>query len=900
VTVAAGNQRAEARVQHHYLDNGLHLLLEPIDTAPVVGVQAWVGVGSADERPSQAGIAHVFEHMLFKGTDRRGVGDIAREVESAGGEINAWTSFNETVYHVTLPSGYVDDAIDVLGDALQSSSFDPGELDREREVILEEIRQSLDDPHRTVAQALFSTAYERHPYGRPVIGSADVVRRLRRRDMLGFYDRWYVANNITLVVAGNFEPDRVVRSVEQHFGAMSSGAVKRRNHREPPQTEPRLALRTHDVSEASVALGFHIPSLRSPDTPALDVAAIALGQGESSRLTRQLRRERELVTSIYSYAHTLRDRGLFLVNAGVRVDDLRDAVAAVAEQTMELANHPLDQAELEKAIHAIEADAIYSRETAEGLARKYGYYQLAADDAEFESEYIDRVRRITLADVQAAAARHLRHDNATLAVVVPRAQKTGAAQRRRLASALRAGARAAQRSTKKVAGGTKSSALVRKTLANGLRLVVKRDPAVPIVAMRAVWPGGLRRESTRTNGINYLLSSVIARGCGSRDAEQLAAMIDAMAGSLSAMAGRNSFGVRGEFLSKNWDRGLELIADCILRPRFDDNEISREKRRILEQIVLRQDNPSYVAFRAFVETLYRKHPYRLDLMGTKATVSGFTRKRLKDYYRRNYPVGALTLAIVGDVDPDKVIARVEQLFGSAPKRAQPARKVPTETFSGRSVASRNVFRFLDRQQAHVLVGFPGTKMSDKRRYALEVLTTILGGQGGRLFVELRDRQSLAYRVGAFSLEGLDPGYFAVYLACSPDKLATAVASIRRELERLATEPPSKKEVARAVKYLVGTHQISLQRRASVAAATAFHEAYGLGYDHYEKYAAHIRAVTPVKVRNIAKAFIDWDKAIIATVKPPDLTPAAARRAKGARKRPVRRKRAPKSPRSRRR
>ena len=182
------------------LDNGLTVLLFESHAAPVVAFQAWVGVGSADETPEVAGIAHVFEHMLFKGTKRRGVGQIAQEIEAAGGDINAWTSFDQTVYHLVLASRYFDTGLDILADAVQSSSFDPHELERELKVVLEEIKQGEDAPSRVVTQALFSNAYAKHPYRRPVIGNEGTVRKLTREKLLDFFARWYVPSNITLVV----------------------------------------------------------------------------------------------------------------------------------------------------------------------------------------------------------------------------------------------------------------------------------------------------------------------------------------------------------------------------------------------------------------------------------------------------------------------------------------------------------------------------------------------------------------------------------------------------------------------------------------------------------------------------------------------------------------------------
>jgi zinc protease len=320
----------------------------------------------------------------------------------------------------------------------------------------------------------------------------------------------------------------------------------------------------------------------------------------------------------------------------------------------------------------------------------------------------------------------------------------------------------------------------------------------------------------------------------------------------------------------------------VREPRFPADELLRERRRVLEELDARKDNPGYLAFRLFTQALYSSHPYRLDVLGTRASIGRLPRKRIAEFYASRYPVGALTLAVVGDVEPARVLRRVRSAFGDAPATRPLRTEVARERFKGGG--PHELYQFLDRQQAHLVVGFPGTTVDDADRYLLEVLMAVLSGQGGRLFLELRDRQSLAYRVAAFSVEGIDPGYVAVYIACSPDKLDAAYAGIRAELARLVDVPPQPEEVTRAVRYLVGTHDISLQRRASVASAIAFHEAYGLGHDEYRRYASAVEAVTPADVQRVAREYFDWDTAVIATVRPEVMSPEAERRARGKRSR----------------
>ncbi|HEU4612720.1 MAG TPA: pitrilysin family protein, partial [Kofleriaceae bacterium] len=285
------------------------------------------------------------------------------------------------------------------------------------------------------------------------------------------------------------------------------------------------------------------------------------------------------------------------------------------------------------------------------------------------------------------------------------------------------------------------------------------------------------------------------------------------------------------------------------------------------------------AFRLFSEALYGAHPYARDVLGTPSSVGNLDRKSLAAFYREHYPVSALTLAIVGDVDVDDVIARVTKRFASI-RRTQPVPvRVAAPRFDGRSAEEREVYRFRERAQAHLVIGFPGATVDAKDRFALEVLVAVLGGQSGRLFGELRDRQGLVYRVSAHSVEGVDPGFVAVYLSCAPDKLEAAVASVRGELARVRDQGITDEELARAQSYLIGSHQIAVQRRSAVANAIAYHEAYGLGWRSWTSYDDAIRAVTVDDVAAAARTYLRDDRAITATVRPPARTPGATKRSR---------------------
>jgi zinc protease len=402
-------------------------------------------------------------------------------------------------------------------------------------------------------------------------------------------------------------------------------------------------------------------------------------------------------------------------------------------------------------------------------------------------------------------------------------------------------------------------------LGSGATVLVKPERHVPLVSVRAVYPGGLRYETEATNGVNQLLSRLMTRATERKSAAQLARAIDDLSGSLHGSAGRNSLGLRGEFLSKHFERGLRLFAECLAAPSFAAEELERERSLLLQDIHARDDNPAGAAFDLFARTIFTRHPYRFDTLGEVASVKGLGEAELRALQRTAMHPSNLTLCIVGDVDVERAFALCEELFGgeSAPRPAPP--EVPAEPPQR---APRKAFRALDKEQAHLVLGYPGVTVRSPERHALEVLSSVLSGQGGRLFAELRDKRSMAYSVSSFSVEGLDPGYFGVYMGTSPEKVAAALEGIRAELGKVLEGPLGAEELARARQYLIGAHAIGLQKNSARAAIIAYDSSYDIGADNYTRYEQQIAAITAEDVLAVARQLLDPGRATLAILGPP--------------------------------
>jgi zinc protease len=849
--------------------NGLTVVLQESHQAKVVAFQVWVKVGSADETDDEAGLAHVHEHMLFKGTQRRGVGEIAQAVEAAGGDINAWTSFDQTVFHVVMASRFFDQGLDVLSDAVLHSSFDAGELERELEVVIEEVKRSRDMPARVISELTFDAAYSTHAYRRPVIGYESTVRGFNRDRIVAFYQKHYRPDRMVVVISGDFDTDEALRKVEERFAEASPVAGPATPRRvEPPQDGLRVRVARAKVQETHLSLAWHIPPLLHDDIFALDILSMVLGHGDSSRLSRGVKHGRRLVNDVYAYAYTPKDPGLLMEGASLNHQDLLPALRAMLVETYRLRDGLCTTAEVEKARTLIESDAIYQKETVQGVARKLGFYEVVAGHVDYEMRYLEGIRKVTAADVRRVARTYLREDGLTLVALVPESAPAVEEEtlRQAVAEAGEEVRQVAQRSPL-VKGPL---GVHRGVLKNGVTLLVLPDASVPVVAMRAVWLGGVRAETPEDNGVHNLMAELVTKGIeGGLGAMELAHEVDSAAGALEGFTGRNSFGVRGEFLARSFEKGFSLLADCIVRPAFAQEELDREKKLVLEEIRNKEDNVTGVTFELFGRTLYQGHPYRMDALGTRDTVERLTREDLRRVFRERFTPDGMVFSVVGDVDPERVAELVEDAFNDVPK-GPPGGFNPVIPVEPPLVATRVARLERDKEQAHMVLGFPGTTLKDPDRFPMEVLTTVLAGQGGRLFLELRDKQSLAYSVTAFSLEGLDPGYVAVYMGTSPDKVDKALAGIQALLQEVQDNGVTPAEFERAQRYLVGTHEIGLQKMGARAATLAFNELYGLGYDDHARYSERVLAVTPDDVKRVAQRYLTLERHVL-TIVGPDTT-----------------------------
>lgn len=837
------------------LPNGFEVLVKEDLDQKVVELQVWVGVGSRDEPEGKEGIAHLFEHMLFKGTERRGVGEIARTVESSGGEINAYTSMDHTVYHITIARDFFETGIDILADAVLNSTFDASELEREKLVVVEEIHRGEDNPSRVFSREMFKASFSAHPYGRTVIGTPESVGSVSRSDMIRFHRAWYGSENMKLVAVGGVKATKVFDLAALLFGEAIPGTGQREEVTEPPRDGIRTFSITRDSDPARLALTFPIGDLTDPETPVLDLLSTILSTGRSSRFPVHLR-DKGIVHSAWSYAYTPRDPGIFVAGATCAQDRVEDALAGIVAELARLQTEPVSDEELERARQQVVIDKLYSKETVEGQARELGYMALTLGDVRFSDRYYSRLQSVDAADIRKAAQNLFRPGNAVVGFMTREADSRPDEIRINtlLAETLKPG---------KILEAKAVSPVYRSVLPNGITLMVREDHSLPIVALRAGVLGGNRYETEENQGIFNMMAHLLTRGTEDRSASEMALKLDDMSASLGGFSGRNSLGITARFLARDVDEGLSLVREVLTRAVFPEKELELFRERIIGAIRAQKDNMTSFSLDLFRRTLFKEHPYRFPVMGTERSVADLTVQELRTLYRSVVQPQGMVISVTGDITVAEAYQLVEEKFGDMDGEHYDPGPLPVEVPS-RSVVSERVGRE-DKAQTHIVLGYPGPTLDDDDLDTLEVLNAVLAGQGGRLFTRLRDEEGLAYSVFSFVAPGLDPGYIAFGIGVDPQREEEALDGFLRQIRLLRDEPVTADEISRASRYLIGNHMIGLQTLLSRADEVFFPVLYGQDLEKALAYGDRIRSVTAKQVQAAARKYLDPENYTLAVV-----------------------------------
>src|SRR3989454_8529253 len=413
--------------QKWVLPNGLTIIVQEDHSAPVASVQAWCATGSIDEDAHLgAGLSHILEHMLFKGTQARSTNEIAQKIQNVGGYINAYTSFDRTVFWIDVPKDGVATALDILGDAMMNSTLPPEEYQKEQEVIRREFAMGMDDPDRMAGLLLFATAYQQHPYRFPVIGDLEIYNQLTQEQVMQYYKTRYVPNNLTFVVVGDVDAEKVRQQLADLFKTYPEKSLKPVFvPAESPQLGRREVHQEFSTELTHLSLAWHIPEVTNPDVPALDLLSTILGDGRSSRLYRRVREEAGLAFSISAFSYTPGDPGLFGIDATLDPKKREAAEQLVLRILDEVKQAGVTTEELMKAKKISLSHHFGALTTMRGQASEIGSNWLLTRNLDFSRDYLGAVQKVTLDDIKRVAAQYLTNQNLTVISLNPKGSLTG-------------------------------------------------------------------------------------------------------------------------------------------------------------------------------------------------------------------------------------------------------------------------------------------------------------------------------------------------------------------------------------------------------------------------------------------------------------------------------------------
>lgn len=835
------------------LSNGLTLVHRPDFSAEVVSVQVWVKTGSIHEDALiGSGLSHYLEHLLFKGTSRRDGKSISREVHAMGGGINAYTTFDRTVYYIDAPSAAFEQVVDVLSDIVLHSTLPVGEVERERDVILREIDMGLDDPDRQLSQALFRTAFQKHPYREPVIGHRALFQEVSRDELYAYYKARYVPNNIVVSVVGAVTPEECRGAIEKFFGTVERGRLAPvLIESEPAQLAARKEAIIADYNIFRGGFGFKVPHLSHVDSPRLDALAHALGGGESSVLWQRLRNEAKLVHYIDCRNWNPGGQGLFWISYVCDSEHQVEVEHAIEGVLEDIKRDGFDEAVVEKARRQALTSEINGRKTMSGQAARLGLGEVVIGDLNYGRRYLQRLQQVEPGDLQTVAAKYLVHASRSIVTLGPKP-----------AEAL---------SGKPLEALLTPEPFQEFRMPNGGRLLCQQDHKLPKVHLRCVMRAGPLFEPVNQRGISQLMGELMTKDAGGRTAAEISHLVEGIGGSFSATGGNNTVSLALEVLPGDLGLAIDLLEQALTAPRFDEDTFETERDSQVAGLKEEDDEILDYGFRHLRKRFYGTHPFAVSADGSVEDLEALTADDVKGHYQQMVVGPNLVIAVCGDFDPKVLQKRLSPIF----EKLSATPLVPVEgKYSGPEVAVESILP-MDREQAVVLQAFPDVGVLDEQYVLSEVLNELFSGMSSQLFERVREDKGMAYYVGSTRIVGLEQSMFVFYAGTHPERAAEVNQEIDAEVARVIAGDVSEEELARCRTRLKAARPMGRQTIGARAMHAAINCIYGQALDDDAEHAAKLDAVDAAALATFAKQHFDANKRINLLVGPESLKQASA-------------------------
>jgi len=878
VALAAGQVQAAGAVDftQETLDNGLRVIYAPLHQAPVVHVRVLYHVGSRDERPDRQGFAHMFEHMMFRGSAHVKPEEHMKLIGMVGGNSNAFTSFDQTVYVNTLPSSQLELALYLEADRMASFRVSDEIYRTERKVVAEEWRMKQNRPYGNMWEDFAALAFTRHPYRWTPIGNMDHLRAAQAAELQEFFNRYYVPDNAILVIAGDIDLAAAKDLVRRYFAWIPRGqALKRDIPAEPAQTEARRREVKYRVPLAKLMIGYAAAPYASDDNYALSLLGRILGGGRSARLERLLvYGPKPMCVDAGASNWAPEDAGLFLfsatVLAGRDAAEVEKALVATADEVRAKGVAP---EELQKAKTQARLGLIHERETAPSIAGELGQDALLAGDADRVNKELARINAITAADIQAAARKYLQAARSTTLCVVPDPA----------APAPPENPAAAQPPTQPVAArevkfpdGYPARPPISETppnpkfqkgaesTAGPVRVIVMPDSRLPLVNWSLTMRCGSDSDPREKAGLASLTASLVRRGAGGLSFTQLNEDLESRAISIEVSAGDDFTRLSGSCTSDQLDHAMQMSRTVLREPTFPADEFAKLKEQLLSQLRVQEENPANVAQEDLMETLYGPTPLGIHM--TPRSVASITLDDVRAFYRAAYRPDKAVLVINGDVTAD----RGKQL-ASALAADWPPEALAAPDYSAPPAPDKRTILVVDRpdaKQSTVRLGIRAYDIHTDEKFAGELANRILSaGIDSRLGRSVRAQKGLAYSVWGVFRPGRHGGTFLGGTDTTLPSTADAIESIFKVIDDVASAGVTDAELAEAKLRVVGSMVMGMQTIAQQAGYRVEGVLNGYPIDYYDMYPTRVGRVTKEEVRQVVSKFVRPDRMAVIVVAP---------------------------------
>jgi zinc protease len=861
------------RIERRVLPNGMAVVAVQDDRLPTVTAMLAYRVGSVHEPEGLTGVSHYFEHMVFKGTRKYRAGEIDLVTHRCGGENNAYTTHDMTGYWFHVHSAHLDEVLDILADTMGNCTLDPGEFERERGPVLQEMSIWLDSPWGPLERDLEKTVYTKSGYRHPVLGWKEDVERLSRDRMMEYYRTHYAPNQASLVVVGNLPREEVFARAGRRFAGLPAGQpVPEPQWRDAPQTsERRIELQT-ELPNDRFLLSFRTGPAGGDDDLVLDVISTILGDGRSSRLIARLADEEDLAgqDSVEVFNYSRKYEGTFTVKVELALEgDPVRAREIVVEELDRISREPVTERELRRAKNILRARFAFEGESQYELTSKLGYFE-ALGLPDYVPRYMDRIEAITADQVRDCAARIFRPEGRNWGIGKAKPGKAGAVPQA-APPKRRPGLRPARQAGY---AAPKLGPVAEAILPNGLTLLAHRRKGLPVLSVQALVQAGQAFEPATQAGLAQLVGDLLDEGIDdgqgrTRTAEQIAADVEFVGGRFSTGAA----GVAVKVLAEHASTAYDLVRDLLRYPSFPRTRFEALKDDQLAEAESQDEDPSGVARRLFHAEAFRGHPYERPAYGTREALEKLTLKDVKRYHASLFRPSNTIIAVVGDVDPKAALAELtSRLAGWAADPAVPG--PPSAPAVLRGVSGKTLNHPFPSQQVRLHLGHAGVDRRHPDWSALRVLETILCSSAGftnRLAKRVREQNGLAYDVGGTITggAGVVAGPFEIVLGVEGRDKDRALGLIRAELEAFLKDGPTEEEVLDARRYLLASFSSSWETSDHVAAYLLETRRYGLGPDYAERFHRETAAVTRADVLRTARNVIDLKALVTVVVGPVD-------------------------------